>query len=107
RRALGRIAGSASTAGIAGVLAWLVSGALTIGIIAAGLAFAFSLFGGGGGGWASGRGGSVGGGVGGGGWGGGRRRLRRAGRGGWGWGQVQRWWCHRALVSAAGLPCEM
>jgi uncharacterized protein len=77
RRTVGRLAGSASTAGVAGVLAWLISGAWFIAMGAALLAFLFTLFGGAGvNGWNSGGpgrfGGGFGGGLGGGGsWGGG------------------------------------
>ncbi len=67
RRVLGSFGGSAATAGVAGVLAWLISGAFVIGIGAAMLAFLVTLFGGGGSGWSSGRrGGGFGGGWGGG-----------------------------------------
>lgn len=79
RRAFGRVAGAATTGGVAGVLGWLISGALAIGIGAGLLGFLFTLFGSSGGSrWTSGRGGRFGGGFGGGSWGG--------GGGGWGGG---------------------
>jgi uncharacterized protein len=79
RRTLGRVVGSAATAGAAGVLGWVISGALMLGLGMALLAFVVTLLGGGGGGWSSrgrggfggGFGGGLGGGFGGGGWGGG------------------------------------
>jgi uncharacterized protein len=83
RRMLGRIGGATATAGIAGVLAWLLTSALVIAVGAGALAFLFTLLGGGGGGgWSSGRrGGFGGGGFGGGGFGGGWS----SGGGGGGW----------------------
>lgn len=67
RRTVGRLAGSASTAGVAGVLAWLISGAWFVAMGAALLAFLFTLFGGAGvNGWNSGGRGRFGGGFGGG-----------------------------------------
>jgi uncharacterized protein len=87
RRMLGGFGGAITTAGIAGVLVWLLTSVLVISIGAAVIAFLFTLFGGGGGGrprggWTgrrrSGWGGGLGGGFGGGGFGGG-------GFGGGGW----------------------
>jgi uncharacterized protein len=76
RRVLGRGVGAVATGGTAGVLVWLFTHLLPFGILAAAIAFFFSLFaglGGGGRGWTNrggmGRGGF--GGWGGGGWGGG------------------------------------
>jgi uncharacterized protein len=67
RRVLGRFGGSAAAGGVAGVLGWLVSGAFIVGMGAALLAFAVTLFGSDRGrGWSSGRGGRFGGGFGGG-----------------------------------------
>lgn len=78
RGMLGRVGGASATAGIAGVLMWLLTSALGIAIGAAVLAFLFALISGGGGGFGGGRGwssrrrgGWMGGGLGGGGWGGG------------------------------------
>jgi uncharacterized protein len=85
RGMLGRVGGASATAGIAGVLMWLLTSVLAISIFAAVAAFVFSLISGGGGGgfgggrrgWTSRRGGGwMGGGFGGGGFGGG-------GGGGW------------------------
>lgn len=85
RGMLGRVGGASATAGIAGVLMWLLTSVLAISIFAAVIAFVFSLISGGGGGgfgggrrgWTSRRrGGWMGGGLGGG-WGGG------GGGGGW------------------------
>lgn len=75
RGILGRFGGASATAGIAGVLMWLLTSVMAISIIAAVLAFVFALISGGGGGgfgggrgWSSGRrGGWMGGGFGGGG----------------------------------------
>lgn len=82
RGMLGRVGGAGATAGIAGVLMWLLTSVMAVSIGAAILAFLFALlsggggFGGGGRGWTSRRGGLRGG-FGGGGFGGG---------GGWGGG---------------------
>jgi uncharacterized protein len=83
RGMLGRVGGASATAGIAGVLMWLLTSILTISFASAVLAFLFALlsgggggFGGGGRGWTNRRGGWTGGGFGGGGFGGG-------GGGGW------------------------
>jgi uncharacterized protein len=87
RGMLGRVGGASATAGIAGVLMWLLTSVLAISIFAAVIAFVFSLIsGGGGGGFGGGRrgwtnrrrGGWMGGGLGGG-WGGGGL----GGGGGW------------------------
>jgi uncharacterized protein len=72
RAMLGRAVGSAATGGAVGFLAWLLAGTLLAGIVAGGLAFVFTLLGGGG----RGRGGFPLGGLGGGGFG------RRGGFGG-------------------------
>ena len=88
RGMLGRFGGASATAGIAGVLMWLLTSVLAISIIAAVLAFVFSLISGGGGGFGGGgrgwtsrrRGGWMGGGFGGG-WGGGG--FGGGGGGGW------------------------
>ena len=86
RRMLGRVGGAAATAGLAGVISWLLTSVLVVSIGAGVLAFLFTLLGGGGGGgWSSGRRGGLGGlgGLGGmGGFGGGRG----GGFGGGGWG---------------------
>jgi uncharacterized protein len=87
RRMLGGLGGASATAGLAGILVWILTSVLAISIGAAVIAFLFTLFtrGGGGGGWTSPRGGRWrgggwgGGGFGGGGWGGG------GGFGGGGW----------------------
>jgi uncharacterized protein len=84
RGMLGRVGGAGATAGIAGVLMWLLTSVMAISIGAAVLAFIFALISGGGGGFGGGRGwtnrrGGFGGGFGGGGWGGG------FGGGGGGW----------------------
>jgi len=78
RSMFGRLPGSLVTGGVAGVLIWLVAGALLIAIPAAVIAFLFTLVTGsgvgrvaGGGGWIGGLGGGFGGGFGGGGGGGG------------------------------------
>jgi uncharacterized protein len=82
RGMLGRVGGAGATAGIAGVLMWILTSIMAISIGAAVLAFLFALFTGGGGGggrgWSNHRrgGGGWGGGFGGGGFGGG-------GGGGW------------------------
>lgn len=82
RAVLGRVAGAAITGGVIGVGAWLIAGAVTAALLAGGIAFLFTLFGGGrmgglggialgrghGGGWTGGGGFSGGGG---GGWSGG------------------------------------
>lgn len=79
RSMLGRVGGAGATAGIAGIIMWVLTSVLAVSIGAAVLAFLFTLlsgggFGGGGGrGWTNRRGG----GFGGGGWGGG------GGGGGW------------------------
>ena len=77
RGILGRVGGASATAGIAGVLMWLLTSVAAISIGAAVLAFLFALISGGGGGFGGGRGwtnrrrgGWMGGGFGGG-WGGG------------------------------------
>lgn len=85
RRMLGRFGGATATAGVAGVLVWLLTSVMAISIGAGVLAFLFGLFTGGGGGGGRGwtnsrRGGWTGGGFGGG-WGGGG-----FGGGGGGWG---------------------
>lgn len=81
RNMLGRVGGAGVTAGIAGVLVWLLTSVLATAIGAAVVAFLFALlaggFGGGGRGWTSRRGG-----WGGGGWGGG---FGGGFRGGGGW----------------------
>lgn len=84
RGMLGRVGGAGATAGIAGVLMWLLTSVMAISIGAAILAFIFALISGGGGGFGGGRGwtnrrGGFGGGFGGG-WGGGG-----FGGGGGGW----------------------
>jgi uncharacterized protein len=75
RRVLGRPFGAAATGGIAGLLAWMLLGALGLAALVSVIAFVFTLLGGlGGGGWISrggGLGGFGGGGFGGGGFGGG------------------------------------
>ncbi|HVF16700.1 MAG TPA: YgcG family protein [Steroidobacteraceae bacterium] len=88
RRMLGGFGGAAATAGIAGVLVWLLTSVMVISLGAAVIAFLFTLMGGGGGGprggvtgrRRAGWGGGFGGGFGGGGFGGG------FGGGGGGWG---------------------
>ena len=74
RRMLGSFGGAAATAGIAGVLVWLLTSVLVISVGAAVIAFLFTVFGGGGGGprsgWTGRRGSGWGGGFGSG-WGGG------------------------------------
>jgi uncharacterized protein len=67
RGLLGRVGGATATAGIAGVLIWLLTGALVLAIVAAVVALVFSLFSGGGGGFG----------------GGGLGRRRRRGGDGW------------------------
>lgn len=80
RRLLGGFLGATAIGGIAGVIAWFITGTFLIGLGAALVAFFVTLFGGMGGGWTSGRGrGGWGGGFGGGGFGGG-------GGGSWGGG---------------------
>lgn len=80
RRLFGAFAGASVIGGVAGVIAWLVTGALAAALGAGVVAFLFALFAGGaGGGWTNGGrggGGWSGGGFGGGGWSGG-------GGGGW------------------------
>lgn len=84
RGMLGRVGGASATAGIAGVLMWLLTSALALAIVAAILAFLFTLLSGGGGGF----------GGGGPGWTGRRRRgglgngwvIGGGGGGGWGGG---------------------
>lgn len=86
RGMLGRVGGAGATAGIAGVLMWLLTSVMAISIGAAVLAFIFALISGGGGGFGGGRGwssrrrGGFGGGFGGG-WGGGG--FGGGGGGGW------------------------
>jgi len=46
RMALGRLVGSAAAGGIVGLLAWLIVGSLALSLIAAAIAFVFTLFGG-------------------------------------------------------------
>jgi uncharacterized protein len=71
RRMLGGLGGASATAGLAGILVWILTSVLAISIGAAVIAFLFTLFGGGGGrGWTSPRGG----------------RWRGGGFGGWGGG---------------------
>jgi uncharacterized protein len=72
RRALGRLPGAAVAGGVVGGVAWLLSSAVTVALLAAFVAFAFTLFGGGLGllGGLGGRGGGFGGGFRGGGGGG-------------------------------------
>lgn len=68
RRLFGRFGGATATAGIAGVVAWVLTSVLAVSFGAGLLAFLFTLLGGGsGGGWSSGRRGGFGGGFGGGG----------------------------------------
>jgi uncharacterized protein len=94
RRVLGRGGGAVATGGIAGLLAWLFTHVVIIGVIAGVVSFIFSLLGGlggGGGGWSSpsgrGRGGLGGlGGLGGSGGPGGARRGGHWGGGGFGGG---------------------
>jgi uncharacterized protein len=89
RRMLGGFGGAAATAGIAGVLVWLLTSVMVISLGAAVIAFLFTIMGGGGGGprggftgrRRAGWGGGFGGGFGGGGFGGGF-----GGGGGWGGG---------------------
>ncbi|SFU70135.1 TPM domain-containing protein [Pseudoduganella namucuonensis] len=85
RAVLGRVAGAAITGGVIGVGAWLIAGAVTAALLAGGIAFLFTLFGGGRmgglGGIAMGRGHS--GGFGGGGFGGGGFGGGGGGGGGW------------------------
>jgi uncharacterized protein len=45
RSVLGRLIGSAATGGVVGVLAWMFFGSLAVSLIAAGLAFFFTMFG--------------------------------------------------------------
>lgn len=87
RRLFGAVGGASTIAGVAGVIAWLLTSVITVGIGAAVIAFLFTLLGGGGpgpaglgGGWTRGRRGGWGGGWGGGGWSG------RSGGFGGGWG---------------------
>jgi uncharacterized protein len=74
RRLFGSFGGAAVTAGIAGVIVWVLTSVVAVALGAAAIAFVFGLFGGmgggGGRGWSS-RGGGFGGGFGGGGFGGG------------------------------------
>ena len=56
RGMFGRVGGAGATAGIAGVLMWLLTSVMAISIGAAVLAFLFALFSGGGGGFGGGRG---------------------------------------------------
>lgn len=86
RRMLGGFGGASVTAGLAGILVWILTSVLAISIGAAVIAFLFTLFTGGGGrGWTSPRGGRWrGGGWGGGGFGGGGR-SGGGGFGGGGW----------------------
>jgi uncharacterized protein len=86
RRMLGGLGGASVTAGLAGILVWILTSALAISIGAAVIAFLFTLFTSGGGrGWTSPRRGRWGGGgFGGGGWGGGWGRGG-GGFGGGGW----------------------
>jgi uncharacterized protein len=82
RRMLGGFGGASVTAGLAGILVWILTSVLAISIGAAVIAFLFTLFGGGGGrGWTSPRGGRWRGGGFGGGFGGGGG----GGFGGGGW----------------------
>jgi uncharacterized protein len=99
RAVLGRVGGAAATAGLAGILAWVVSQVLFAAIGFAVLAFLLSLvLGLGGGGWTSGRrggfggfGGWGGGGFGGGGFGGGGGGFSGGGGGFGGGGASGRW----------------
>jgi len=101
RQLFGRAGGASLTAGIAGVVVWFLTSVLTMSIIAAVLAFLFTLLsGGGGGGWSSGRrggfgggfGGFGGGGFGGGGFGGGGGGGWSGGGGGFGGGGASGRW---------------
>jgi uncharacterized protein len=76
RRMFGALAGATVTAGVAGVLAWILTSLIPATIGAAVIAFLFTIVSGGGGGWTN-RGGGFGG------WGGG---FGRGGGGGGGWG---------------------
>jgi uncharacterized protein len=84
RRMLGGIGGATATAGVAGLLVWLLTGVIVISAGAAIIAFLFTLMGGGGsgprGGWTGRRRGGYGGYWGGGGFGGG---FGGGGGGGW------------------------
>lgn len=100
RGMLGRVGGASATAGIAGVLMWLLTSVLAISIFAAVIAFVFSLISGGGGGgfgggrrgWTNRRGGGwMGGGFGGGGFGGGGGGWSGGGGGFSGGGASGRW----------------
>lgn len=71
RAVLGRFPGAVVTGGLMAVLAWAFLGALPLGLLAGGLAFMFTLFGGGARGFRGGHYGGSGGGSGGGGFGGG------------------------------------
>lgn len=92
RRVLGSLGGAAATAGLAGILVWILTSVLAISIGAAVIAFLFTLFGGGGGrGWTSPRGGRWrGGGFGG--WGGGGLRGGGWSSGGFGGGGASGRW---------------
>lgn len=95
RGILGRVGGAGATAGIAGVLMWLLTSVMAISIGAAVLAFIFALISGGGGfgggrGWTNRRGG-FGGGWGGGGFGGGGGSWSGGGGGFSGGGASGRW----------------
>jgi uncharacterized protein len=101
RQLFGRAGGASLTAGVAGVVVWFLTSVLTMSIIAAVLAFLFTLLsGGGGGGWSSGRrggfgggfGGFGGGGFGGGGFGGGGGGGWSGGGGGFGGGGASGRW---------------
>jgi uncharacterized protein len=83
RRMFGAFGGAAAVAGLAGVIAWVLTSVVFVAIGAALMAFVFTIFGGGsGGGWSSGRrGGLGGGGFSGGGFGGGGGGF--GGGGGW------------------------
>lgn len=95
RRLFGSVGGASVTGGLAGVLVWLLTSVLAMSVGAAIIAFLFTLLGGGGRGWTSGRRGGWGGGFGGG-WGGGWRGGSgggwRGGGGGFGGGGASGRW---------------
>lgn len=82
RAIFGRVGGAGATAGLAGILMWVLTSVMAVSFVAAVVAFLFALFTGGGGGGGHGWSNRRGGGWGGGGWGGG---FGGGGGGGGGW----------------------
>jgi uncharacterized protein len=92
RAVLGRFLGAAATGGVVGFVAWALAGAIAVAALAGGLAFFFTLMGGGGARRYGGFPGTYGGGLGrGGGWGGGGGGFRGGGGSFGGGGASGRW----------------